>query len=147
PEIGAPRVGPTDVEQARFRLYDATARLLRRLATSPIAIVLEDLHAADQGTLELLRFLAPTLARARIAVVATWRDPESQLTPSAALFARIGGDAQTMPLARLSDAAVQELVARAGHGPDVVRRILTTTEGNPLVVVESLRLLRATGTT
>src|SRR4029453_7951292 len=100
---------------------------------SPLAIVLEDLHAADQGTLELLRFLAPTLGRSSIAIVATWREPESQLTPSAALFARIGADAHALPLSRLSDAAVQSLVARAGHGPEVARRLVTTTEGNPLV--------------
>jgi hypothetical protein len=41
-----------DPAEARFRLFDAVSELLRRAAEeSPIAIVLDDLHAADLSTL------------------------------------------------------------------------------------------------
>ncbi len=53
-EIVPPRI-PSDPAQARFRLFDAIATLLKKVASSaPLLIVLDDLHEADHGSLELL---------------------------------------------------------------------------------------------
>src|SRR5207244_13069058 len=46
---------PQDAQVARFRLFDATAYLLRRTALAqPLVLVFDDLHAADPSTLTLL---------------------------------------------------------------------------------------------
>src|SRR5262249_44842721 len=66
---------PGDSEAARFRLFDATARFLTVAATErPIVIVLDDLHAADEPSLLLLRYVASVLADTRILLIGTFRD-------------------------------------------------------------------------
>src|SRR5207244_4266238 len=48
-----------DYEHARFYLFDAATSFLKAIAaTQPLVIVLDDLHAADEASLLLLRFLA-----------------------------------------------------------------------------------------
>ncbi|MFZ0679612.1 MAG: AAA family ATPase, partial [Candidatus Binatus sp.] len=55
PETVPPRA-PSDPMQTRFRLFDAVATLLKQLARSvPLLIILDDLHEADHGSLELLK--------------------------------------------------------------------------------------------
>ena len=72
PDIGEPPALEPDA--ARFRLFDATAELLRRSsAARPIALVLDDLHAADAASLLLLRFVAREIRSARILVLAAYR--------------------------------------------------------------------------
>ena len=48
----------SDPEQGRFRLFDAVATLVRQVARStPVVLILDDLHEADRGSLELLKSL------------------------------------------------------------------------------------------
>ena len=43
----------SDPEQARFRLFDAIATLLKQVARfGPLVLILDDLHEADRGSLE-----------------------------------------------------------------------------------------------
>ena len=68
--------------QARFRLFDAIATLLKQVASSaPLLIVLDDLHEADHGSLELLKFVARGLTDSRIVIVGTHRDAEVRRSP------------------------------------------------------------------
>jgi predicted ATPase len=68
---------PGDPEEDRWRLLQAATDLLRNASTKqPLLVVLEDLHDADRGTLDLLLYLARNLRGARILVVATYRDVE-----------------------------------------------------------------------
>ena len=57
PESGS--VATSDPVQARFSLFrDVAAELVRAATGSPVVLVLEDLHAADQSSVLLLEFLA-----------------------------------------------------------------------------------------
>ena len=80
PELSAETVParvPSDPTQARFRLFDAIATLLKRFARSvPLLIILDDLHDADRGSLELLKFVARGLTDSRVVIVGTYRDAE-----------------------------------------------------------------------
>jgi DNA-binding SARP family transcriptional activator len=61
-----------DPEGARFRLFDATAEFLRNASASrPILLLLDDLHAADEPSLLLLRFLSRELGSTRMLVLGT----------------------------------------------------------------------------
>jgi predicted ATPase len=90
------------------RLGDGAARVL----------VVEDLHWADDATLELLRFLGRRLARLRLLVVLTYRDEE--VGPGHPLRVLLG-DLATVPgvdrlaLRALSPAAVAALAGPAGR--------------------------------
>src|SRR5204863_7260691 len=70
PEREAP-----DSESARFRLFEAVASFLTDAARSrPLVLLLDDMHAADEPSLLLLRFLSREIARSRPFVVAAYRD-------------------------------------------------------------------------
>ena len=68
---------PAESEGDRFQVFDAVASFLRRAAAArPLAIFLDDLHAADAPSLLLLRFVASELASAPILIVGCYRDTE-----------------------------------------------------------------------
>ena len=66
-----------DPQDDRFRLMGAVSSFLTNASTvQPLLIVLEDLHWADMGTLELLQHVARNLHGARLLLVGTYRDVE-----------------------------------------------------------------------
>jgi class 3 adenylate cyclase len=75
PEVRpAPRGDP---EQDRYRLFDAVASFLVNAArTTPLVVVLDDLHWADRPTLLMLAHLARRLAGSRVLALGTYRDME-----------------------------------------------------------------------
>jgi tetratricopeptide (TPR) repeat protein len=140
-----------DPESARFQLFDSTASFLRNAATAdPLVLVLEDLHAADTPSLLLLRFLATQLATANVTVLATYRDieltPEHPLTAVAADLAR-EPPTRLIHLRGLGEDDVGRLVAAAGiaPAPPLVSALFRETNGNPLFIKETVRLLSAEG--
>ena len=101
-------------------------------------LVFEDLHWADEATLDLVRYLARRLATVRALLVVTYRDDELGRThPLSVLL----GDLAPMPgiqrisLDRLSRTAVAELAA--GHHVDS-DRLHQITGGNPFFITEVL---------
>ena len=66
-----------DPDTIRHRLHTAVADLLAGVGQDrPILLVLEDAHWADGPTLGLLRHLARGGARARLLLLATFRDTD-----------------------------------------------------------------------
>lgn len=62
-------------ETIRWRLFDAVATVLRTAAAStPVLIVLDDLHAAQESSMWLLAHLAAGLRSSAVLVLATARD-------------------------------------------------------------------------
>jgi DNA-binding CsgD family transcriptional regulator/tetratricopeptide (TPR) repeat protein len=119
---------------------DLFATLLARLASAPAPLVLvfEDVHWADQATLDLLRFLGRRAERARALVVATYREEEVEPGgPTAVLL----GDLATAPgvgrlsIAPLSREATARLSEGSGVDADVLHRL---TGGNPFFITEVL---------
>ena len=78
-------------EGARFRLFDAVSSLLGAASCErPLVLVLEDLHAADEPSLLLLRFVARQLAVVRVLIVGTYRDVDPVMRqPLAATVAEL----------------------------------------------------------
>jgi len=120
------------------------ARLFRRLraelVAAPTLLVLEDVHWADEATLDLLRFLARRLADVPLLIVATYRDDEASGDHP---LVRLRGDLATVPsvvqvaVEPLPVAAVAEVLARAGAELDPVA-VHRSTGGNPFFVTELL---------
>lgn len=76
---GSERASP---EQARFRLFDAVGALFRNLASrEPMVVAIDDLHDADAGALQMLRFLARALKDAPILLIGTHREAEVERSP------------------------------------------------------------------
>ena len=126
---------PTTPEERFVVLEDLRQLLLAASVRSPVLVVLEDLHWADVGTLDVLGHLAPSLGNARLAVIATCRTGELDMGhPVMRALAAIGQDpgAVRIELAGLDEGEVSTLLAELL--PDAVvspRRLVTETGGNP----------------
>jgi DNA-binding SARP family transcriptional activator len=150
PDVGEPL--ELESESARFRLFEAASDFLKRIAqTCPLVLVLDDLHAADEPSLLLLRFLARELGAGRMLVVGACRNVDP--TPTHALTAaltELGRErvARTLALHGLSADDVRrfmELVSGEEPSDELVATIHEDTEGNPLFVGEIVRLLATEG--
>jgi DNA-binding winged helix-turn-helix (wHTH) protein/tetratricopeptide (TPR) repeat protein len=145
---------PLGSAQERFRVFDAMGRMLRRMAHAlrdasndagprTLLIALEDLHAADDASLQLLRFLTPDLRDAPLLLVATFRDLE--VTPQGPLAALLGGpleNTRRLALSRLERHDVAMLVERlAGQAvaEPTVELLYQLSGGNPFLITELAR--------
>jgi DNA-binding SARP family transcriptional activator len=147
-----PEPETTDSEGDRFRLFDAVSSLLTTAAqTRPLVVVLDDLHAADEPSLLLLRFLAREVADSRVLFVGAYRDVDpTPADPLAETLAELNREAVThrIPLVGLDESAIAEYIElTAGQTPldQLVSEIQAETEGNPLFVGEFVQLLAAEG--
>ena len=133
---------PTPVE--RFQMFETIDAFLRSAARTPRLLVLDDLHAADLSSLQLLHFIVRDLRSRPLMVIATYRDGEVRLSPELApLIARIAREGCVLSLRPLDRDDVAEFVARAtGRAPtgDRVDELVRKTEGNPLFLRELLQL-------
>jgi DNA-binding SARP family transcriptional activator len=150
PDLGEPPA--LESESARFRLFDSTASFLASAARSrPLVIAIDDLHAADEPSLLLLRFLARELSHSRLLVIGAYRDVDP--TPKGALVAAVtelSREPVTRTLAlpgldREDLTKFIELVSGESPSDELVTTIHADTEGNPLFVGEIVRLLAAEG--
>ena len=145
---------PPDMESegARFRLFEAVSAFLRSASQDrPLLLVLDDLHAADEPSLLLLRFVAREMADSRLLVVCAYRDVDPTLKdPLSGTLAELAREGWTtrLGLEGLTEADVAEYVELStGTEPAsaLVRTISAETEGNPLFVTEVVRLLESEG--
>ena len=141
-----------EAEGARFRLFDATARFLKSAAAvRPLVLVLDDLHAADEPSLLLLRFIAGEVGGSRMLIVGTYRDVDPTVRdPLASTLAELAREQVTrrIALGGLTEADVArfvELDAGAIPVPGLIAALHAETEGNPLFLGEVVRLLAAEG--
>ncbi|HEX6587581.1 MAG TPA: AAA family ATPase, partial [Longimicrobiales bacterium] len=125
-----------DPERGRERLFGA---LLDELKRAPAVVVFEDVHWADEATLDLLRFLGRRVRETRALIVLTHRDDELGGThPLRGVIADLPRAAvRRIPLARLSEAAVAQL-ARAVRSSRTPAAVHALTGGNPFFVSEVL---------
>ena len=123
--------------QAREALFEA---VLAELAGSPrpVVAVFEDVHWADDATLDLLKFLGRRIDRAPCLLVLSWRDDEVSAThPLRRLLGELPASLVTrVGLEPLSPAAVDQLARAAMRSAAGLHAL---TRGNPLFVSEMLR--------
>ena len=122
---------------AAARPHEVTVTLLDALrGQGPTVLVLEDLHWADEATLDVLTLLAARIRSVPALVLASYRDDE--LERGSALRVLLGEKApgaRRLKIERLSRAAVAELAEP--HGLDAAE-LYGRTGGNPFFVTEVL---------
>ena len=139
----------TDAE--RFLLAEAiTSVLLTAPHEVARLVVLDDIHAADPSSLDVLAHVAGRIAQGRVLIVATHRDAVDDLTPAFhSMLARVSryDTTQRLALAGLDVSAVQrQLAGIVGHDidSDVARQVHARTGGNPFFTAELARLMTET---
>lgn len=137
--------GHVEPEQLRRQIFFAIRTVFeRRLALSPLLIIVEDLHWADAVSLEALRFLMDRLERTRLMLLFTHR-PMLELDQFGS--GRISHT--TLRLLPLGDADGRKLLTayfswREPPG-NLSSRILDRASGNPLFLEEIIRGLIEAG--
>jgi RecA/RadA recombinase len=130
----------------RLRLFSSVIHALREAASDrPQVIVLEDLHWADESSLELLRNVASHLPSMPVLLVATYRDDEFDPAQLA-----VGGASETITLEGLDEAGVGVMLSDVlGRAPtdDEAHSVFARTGGNPLFVTHVGRLVAAGSST
>jgi DNA-binding SARP family transcriptional activator len=137
-----------DPAVARFQLRRAAvSRLAAAAGRRPVLIVVEDLHRADEGTLDLLGALLgePDPVTGPVLIVATYRATEitPELTAALARFART--EPVRVYLGGLDEAATGELASAVARQAVDAQLIHRRSGGNPFFVRELARLLAAEG--
>jgi tetratricopeptide (TPR) repeat protein len=135
----------------------ARARLLEGIAASlgaachgpePGLLFVDDVHAADEATLDVLGYLGRRLRGRRLLLAVSWRSegvpPGHRLRRLATELSRDGA-ATVVALGRLDQEEVAALVrqARPDTRPELERRVFIESEGLPLFVAEYLAALGA----
>jgi DNA-binding CsgD family transcriptional regulator len=130
-----------DVLTARHRLFVRVLGALTELAArQPVALVLEDLHWADESSRELLALLVVRLREQPVLLVGTLRD--SELADD---VRRWLAEIESRPrvtrlrLGRLADADIASIAAEilpADSASEHLAAIVATAEGNPLYATE-----------
>ncbi len=101
----------------------------------PTALVVEDVHWADEATLDLLQYLVRRVVDLPVVLLLTYRDEIGRDHPLRRLTGGTAVAAHRMPLRRLSPQAVHEMTA----GVDVdAAEVFSMTAGNPFFVSEML---------
>jgi DNA-binding CsgD family transcriptional regulator/tetratricopeptide (TPR) repeat protein len=118
--------------------HDVFAALRDEIVGAPSVVVLEDIHWADEATLDVLRLLGRRIATLPALVIVTYRDEQQGAVD--ALRLALGDLAGTNGVSRitiqpLSLAAVTTLAAGRSVDPEQLYR---RTGGNPFYVTEAL---------
>jgi class 3 adenylate cyclase/tetratricopeptide (TPR) repeat protein len=133
----------------RAEAFGAWQRFFELLADDrPLVLVLEDLHWADDGTLDFVEHLAEWSTDSPLLVLCTAR-PE--LLDRRPVWGGGRLNSQTILLAPLDDIATAELLAEVLGRPVVEaglqQTLLTQAGGNPLYAEEFARMIVETGST
>src|SRR6516225_3873687 len=139
-------------EQQRRFLFNAFRSYVERASrVTPLIIVFEDLHWADEPTLLLLQHVSQIVSTTPVFVICTYRDVGLEATrPFAGALETLVRHklAARMPLRRLPLGGVKGMLAAlGGQAPPapLVEAVFAETDGNPFFVEEVFHYLAEEG--
>lgn len=137
-----------DPEEDRYRLLQSVTDFLGNAANiQPMLIIIEDMHDADRGTLEMLSYIARFLAGKRLMIIGTYRDIEVDrshpLSAALAEFRRLPSFGRVLLRGLNADEVRRMLNSITGQEVPwgLAEAVHRQTEGNPLFVQEVIRYL------
>ncbi|MGC9358181.1 MAG: ATP-binding protein, partial [Anaerolineae bacterium] len=152
-----PHLPPLDLHAEWRRLWEALAHCLQALASiTPLLLVLEDVHWADNASLAALPHLAGHLADVPLLLVLTSRVVEAHERPLVLEILETAG--RNAPLTRIDllpfaptelTALLQRALAMELHdtaSSPFIEQLVASTGGNVLHLLESLKLMMEQGT-
>ena len=138
--------------QQRRMIFGAFLEFFQRgTLQAPLVILLDDLHWADESTLQLLQHLAPQLSSMRLLAIATYRDVGLDATrPFTNMLETLLRQrlAARVPLRSLTEGDVEQMIAamsRSTPPAGLAHAIFDETEGNPFFVEEVYQHLAEEG--
>jgi DNA-binding CsgD family transcriptional regulator len=115
------------------------AAVLDELTQSPTSLVVEDIHWADEATLDLIKYLARRISRTSALLILTYREEELSRDHPLRL---VLGDLPAREVSRMRLRSLSEVAVAALAGQDKsrrsARRLFAATGGNPFFLSEAL---------
>lgn len=152
---GLPDPVRTEAETERHRLFEAVSDLLESVSrTTPIVLVLDDVHWADKPSLLLLRHVLRRPADTRLCILATYRDTDLDRShPLSDVLADLRREpgVERLDLHGLDPGEVTDFMEHAaGHGLEesgleLAAAVHQETQGNPFFIGEMLLHLAESG--
>jgi DNA-binding SARP family transcriptional activator len=153
PELGGPEAPAPSEPPEALRLFAGVRHLIACLTDrSPVVVILEDLHWADEMSLRLLQFLVRRVPGSRLLLVATVREEE---LPDLPLLRKtlesLEGEphverVRVAPLSRPATIQLVRALSSTTSAPlaleQVGEEVWRASQGNPFVVVETIRALQ-----
>ena len=131
-------------EQRQRYLYNAMLDFTRRLCnTVPCVILLDDLHWADESSMNLLEYIAPNIGDLPLLYVVTYRDVAADMgAPFRRALANLGRlqNTSNIALKQLTIDDIAALLARLGRPdpPDSLVEIIFAQSGGNALFVQSV---------
>ena len=149
-KLGArPPDSDADPQQEKRRIFFALGHVFSQLAArQPLLLILEDLHWADDTTLEVLAMVARRIPRERILLLGTYRNDEVSRGLGSVLNeldrSRASLELRLDRLVRAGVAVMLQAIFKLDRPVrnDIVDAIYALTEGNPFFVEELIRSQR-----
>jgi tetratricopeptide (TPR) repeat protein len=134
-----------------------TKELLFASTDKPLILFIDDLHWADSASLALMHYIAKTIGPERIMILATFRSEELSprdegfvhpLLDTLRLMARedLFHEVKLLNLSQSDVGRIAENMLDGKVRDELVEKLVEESQGNPLFVIESLRLLFEDGT-
>lgn len=138
---GVPKPVDWSPEITPLRLADAFLKTVTAAAEdSPIVLVVDDIHAADNASTAILHVVARKLADARVLFILTGRTSELRLSGAPAALTSDGSieglralELDVLP-AEAAERVVRQFAAAADQADPPTDRILRVSGGNPLAL-------------
>jgi DNA-binding CsgD family transcriptional regulator len=135
-QVGGPLLEALTQGTNRDRIFAATIEELER-SGKPVVLVIEDMHWADDATLDLLKYLGRRIGRTRAMLIATYRTDEIHARHPLQISIGLlpGETVRRLPLTALTEGAIGELAQTLGRS---AAGLYAATGGNPFYVTELL---------
>ncbi len=139
----------TNLGAERARLFAAVTQLLSEIsAATPMLLVLDDLHAADDAGLQLLHHLARAAPEHSWLIVGTYREEEVSIASALGTLRTSlirAGLCRRIDLGRFAQADCERFVASLlpdALDPVLLERLYARSLGNPLFLQELVRTMQ-----
>ena len=135
-QVGGDFIAALGAAVSRHEVFNAALDRLARLPGATVLII-EDVHWADEATLDFIKFLGRRLLRLNLMLVISYRDDQVyDKHPLCSVLGDLPPRAMSrVKLSPLSEAAVGTLAEAAGHTSTSLHQV---TGGNPFFVTEVL---------
>ena len=136
-----PAAIPVPPEEERRRLFEALTQIVRSLRARPLVLFVDDLHWADQATLDWLVYLSDRMREDPVLLVCAYRSSEASNTLDHRLARwRRDGLVKSLSLLPLSVDESTELISELDGNVAMIDFLHTQSGGNPYYLTELSRV-------